>query len=277
MTRRTANTLRVLGIIVTVLVTLAASGILLLISLLSGLTESRRRPEAVPFFVGAVLVLALGIWLIVWLVRRIMRSKRQAVTGLPGSAPVSASASPMPQPSLADPVVVSREGQMAIDLVAFALGASLAWSFVSWFVNQRALSFSPGRDVQVNFLLIQIAVLILYNIPYAILLYSFLTKPVRWTFVCAVAVPAVPAALAVLNLYNAAIRSYFYSSNSRALLFLAVSFGIEIAILVLAWRAMRQNGIPPDPPALLAAALAAFVYFVILRTGSPFLYRIFGR
>ncbi len=273
MTRGTANTLRVLGIIVSVLVTLAASGILLLISLFSGLTESRRRPDAVPFFVGAVLVLALGIWMIVWLVRGIMRSKRQpAAPGLPGSA--LASVSSTPQPSLTDPVMVSREGQMAIDLVVFTLGASLAWSLISWFVNQRALSFSSGRDVQVNLLLIQIAILILHNIPFAILLYGFLTKPLRWTFVYAV---AAPVALMLMTLYNASTSSYFYSNNSRALLFLVVSLGIEIAILVLAWRAMRQNGIQPDPPALLVASLVAFVYFVILRIGSPFLYRVFGR
>ncbi|HWZ43110.1 MAG TPA: hypothetical protein VNW97_06520 [Candidatus Saccharimonadales bacterium] len=266
MTRGTANTLRVLGTIVTVLVTLAASGLLLLISLLSGITDSRRKPEAVAFFMGGVLVLALGIWLVVWLVRGTRRSKGQAVSNAPG---VSA-----PQPSLADPVIVSREGRMAIDLVVFVLGASLTWSFVALFVNQRALPFSPGHEVQIKFLLVQIAALILYNLPYAILLYGFLTGPLRWTFVYTV---AVPAALTLMTLYSAATQNTFYASHSRAALFLVISLGIEIAILVLAWRAMRPNGIQPDPPSLLVAALAAFIYFVILRTGTPFLYRIFGR
>jgi hypothetical protein len=73
------------------------------------------------------------------------------------------------------------------------------------------------------------------------------------------------------------MRSYVYINNPRAFLFIGVSWVIEIAILVLTWRAMRPNGLQPDPPPLLAATLVTFVYFIIVRYGSTFLYRIFWR
>ena len=264
----TAKTLRILGIIATVLFTLAACGILLLLSICAGLNRPNPSSDATGFFIGSLVVLLAGIWIIIALARGLMRSSPQTLDiASAGTIP------PPPPASLMEPLLVSREGQLAIDLVVFALCGSLIFSIASWVLNQRYVQ--AARSVtQPRWLLVQITVFALYNLPYVILLYGFLVKAARWTFYYAI---ATPAALLLITLFNLATMSSIYMHSSRLLLMTGISAAIEIAILALAWRAALKNGIKPPSSSLVVAGVVALVYFVIVRNVTTALYRAFWR
>ena len=267
MNRGAANTLRVLGIIVASLFTLLACGLLLLLAMCARSMSSSQSSQVVPWFIGAIVAMVAGLWVIFRLARGIRHSSGQAA-GIDPAGPT------LPQPSLSEPLLVSGEGQKAIDLVVFALGASLVFSIISWLLNQSSFSSVPRSPASGNLLLVQIAIYVLYHAPYAILLYSFLTRPARWTFYYTV---ASSVALAAMTLFTVSTVSYVYLHNPRAFLLVLIAWAIDIAILVVAWRAMRQNGIKPDTPSLLVATLVALIYFIVVRSGTTFLYRFVWR
>lgn len=262
MERGAANTLRVLGIIASVIVTLLACGLLLLLAICSGGGRSSDAGKFFPWMVGAFLLMVGGIWSIVRLAKGIMHSREQ-VAALEASGTSAA--------GLSEPLTISREGQKAIDLVVFALCASFFFSIASRFLN---LSGAPQGPAANNWLLVQIADYVLYYGPFGILLYSFLTRPARWTFVYA---QAIPAALLLMTAFNMLTLRAVYIHNSRTLLLVGISSVIEVAILVTAWKAARENNATPDPGSVLIAGLAAFVYFFIVRGVMSLLFRFVWR
>ena len=156
----------------------------------------------------------------------------------------------------------------------FAICASFLFTIISWFLNQAAYGTSQRNILPRGWLLYFVVVFVLYNLPYAVLLISFFTRPGRHTFYFAVAVPGVQT---LFTLFTVATLTSFYLRVPRALLMAFIGWLIDIAILVLAWRAMQKNRVRADPAGLVLATLAAFVYFLLVRGVAPLLYHFIGR
>ena len=52
---------------------------------------------------------------------------------------------------------------------------------------------------------------------------------------------------------------------------------IAIVILVLAYQAIQQVGIHPEPSSILVAAAVTFAFFSLIHVITPFLYRFMWR
>src|SRR5579864_3071772 len=93
MERWAANTLRTLGIILTAGFVLITSLFLLLLSFCAaqgGIAGYKHPDQAVAYLAAAVAVIVLGIWLIAWLARGILRSSAMAeplAAGAPAGVP----------------------------------------------------------------------------------------------------------------------------------------------------------------------------------------------
>ena len=272
----TQKTLRVLGIIATTFLTLGACGILLLLGVCAAVSFGgpQAPSKGIPFYIGALFVLGLGIWIIVTLARGLMRAHREEIAAYRESqaGPSSGALPAIPVPDL-PPLQISPEGQKASDLVVFAIFGSFLFTFISWFLNQRAVSLHRN-NMPLGLWLYLAVIFGLYNLPYAVLVVSFLTKPGRHTFYYAVTVPGTQTLFALFTMVPLAA---LYARNQRALLLVLIGWLIDIAILVLAWRAMQKNRVRVEPAGLIVATLAPFFYFLIVRFIAPLFYRFTWR
>src|SRR5258708_2574810 len=113
MERWAAKTLRILGIILTAVVTLIASLVLFLLSMCASNGSFSRHPEkALPFIIGGLVVMVGGLWLTIRLARGFR--KQAAVAGTP-----DATMAPVPP---AQPLVFSSPARLAVARGVFALG-----------------------------------------------------------------------------------------------------------------------------------------------------------
>ena len=257
------NVLSVIGIIITSILTLASCALLMLLSMCAGGFAK----QGGGFFLGAIFVLFAGIAIIVLLARGISRTNRQLAAAF--DAGRASGSLPAAMTYTSGPLRISATGQQAIDYVNFALCASLILSLISWGLN---VSMTSGRlpSLSRSWLMVSIVSMVLYNAPYALLLFSFLRKPSRHTFYYALIMPVVGITLTLLNV--ATLLMPYYSRNPRAMLFLVLSTALEILISVLAWKALRKNGVYADAGAITIAGFVALAYFLGLRMLVPFLY-----
>jgi hypothetical protein len=270
MERWAANTLRTLGIILTAGFVLVTSLLLLLLSMCAaqgGAGVTNQSGQVVPFLLGAVAVLVLGIWFIVWLARGIFRSGLVA-------EPVAARVLPPSEPASSVPLHLSPLGRKAIDRLVFALGAQIVLSALAWIFNQLHFWTARLPYARQNWTLALLAPYILYHLPYAILIYVLLKKPDRRTFAYSLAVPAVMILQAVFSL---GVIGYYFVHQPQGFLLLVLPWLIHIVILVLAYQAIQQVGLHPEPSSILIAAVATFAFFSLIHVITPFLYRFMWR
>ena len=258
----TKNVLNVIGIIITSILTLASCALLLLLSICAGGFAK----QGGGFLLGAIFVLFAGIIIVVLLARAISRTNRELATAF--NAAHASGPLPPAMRYTSGPLRISATGQQAIDYVNFALCATLILSLISWSLN---VSLTLGRlpSLSRSWLMVSILSMVLYNAPYALLLFSFLRKPFRHTFYYAVIMPVVGVSFSLF--YVLTLMSY-YTRNPRAMVFLVLSTALEILISILAWKALRKNDVFPDAGAIVIAGVVAFAYFLGLRMLVPFLY-----
>ena len=174
MERWAANTLRTLGIILTAGFVLLTSLFLLLLSLCAaggGLSGIKHPEQVVPYSAAAVAVLGFGIWFIAWLARGFQRSSAVAER-LPAGVPTGVllpAPSGSPAPSL--PFHLSPLGRKAIDSLVFALIVQIAVSAGAWIFGQLHYWSRPNAFASHNWTLLLLAPYVLYQVPYAILIY----------------------------------------------------------------------------------------------------------
>jgi len=267
MERWAANTLRTLGIILTAGVVLVGSLFLILLSMCAagGDYGGNKHPEQVgPYLVGAGLVLVLGIFVIVRLARSIFRSM---ATGELAAAAVPAGVLPTAEPSPSAPLHLSPQGQKAIDRLVFALGAQIVLSALSLGFSQLRF-LSAQRSLAPHWTLILVVSFIFSHAPYAVLMYVLLKRPDRRAFAYSLAMPAV---LVLQSLFIGVGFSY-YTHNPSGFLFL-IPWLIHIVIIVFAYQAIQQVGLHPEPSSLIVAAVVSFLFFLLIHTITPFLYR----
>jgi hypothetical protein len=269
MERWAANTLRTLGIILTAGVVLVGSLFLVLLSMCAagGDYGGNKHPEqVVPYLVGAGLVLVLGIFVIVRLARGIFRSM---ATGELAAAGAPAGALPPAEPSPSVPLHLSPSGQKAIDRLVFALGAQIVLSALSLGFSQLHF-LSVQRSLAPHWTLILIVSFIFSHAPYAALIYVLLKRPDRRAFAYALAMPAV---LVLQSLFIGVGLTYYYTHNPSGFLFFLVPWLIHIVIIIFAYQAIQQVGLHPEPSSLIVAAVVSFLFFSLIHTVTPFLYR----
>lgn len=273
MERWAANTLRTVGIILTAGFVLITSLILALFSMCAAQGDiggSKHPEQVVPFAAAAVVVVILGICFIAWLSRGIVRSSAIEPAGSP-VATTSDAVSPHPSFLLA--AHLSPLGRQAIDRLVYALGAQIVLSGSVLIFNQVRF-WSPPRIFapfpSQNWPLVVFVPFALSHIPYAILIYALLKRPDRRAFTYSLAVPAV---LIMQALFGMGYFALFASQHPVAMVLLFVPWSIHIVILVLAYRAIQQVGLHPEPSSLIVAAVAAFIYFSVIQTVGAILVR----
>lgn len=271
MERWAANTLRTLGIILISGFVLLSCAILLLLSLCAyngGLEGGGRHPEQGPWYIAAaVAVLIAGIWAVAVLARGIVRASVAAAIAVPTG--VSESSSVHPATTL--PLHLSPAGRKATENLAIAIGAQIAISAATLLLNlHRFWNNNLARIPAHNWTLIWMASFVFYQIPYVILIIALLKRPDRRAFTYSIVVPAI---LIIQTLFSSSLISYYFIRHPTGIVLLALPFIMNIVILVLAYKAIQQVGLHPQPSSLIVAAIVTFIYFSFMRDPIPFLYR----
>jgi hypothetical protein len=277
MERWAANTLRTLGIILTAGFVLVTSLILLLFSMCAAqgdLGGSKHPDQVVPYLIAAGLVVILGVLVIVRLARGIYRSP--AIAGpTPASIPAGALPPSAPAPTRSDiPLHLSPLSRQSITQLVLALAAQIVVSSAAWFFGQLHFWSAPRAFAPQNWTLFLLAPFVFFHIPYAILIYALLKRPDRRAFTYAIAVPAV---LILESLFSVSFIGRYYVHQPMGFVLLLVPWLIHIVIIVLAYKAIQQTGLHPEPASLLVAALVAFAFFSLIHVVTPFLYRFIPR
>ena len=264
MERWAANTLRGLGILVTAVLMILACLLLLLLSLCTW--KSPNNGQSVGFLIGAVLVLALGIFIIAKLARGLMNdaASQSAVTQtLPPGVPVHIS------PSSAE----------ALNQLSYAIGANLALGVLSWGMGlYRVLTMhvagpSGSYALQRPWLIASVLTALLEYLPYVLLLFRLQQKPDRPALAFAMGIPAA-SILHIVTSLPMMWRVFSYPQY-RMQVFgpLLAALVLEIIILNLAWRANQRLGYRQEPVSLIIVAGAVYAYFIIFASANTWMYR----
>ncbi len=283
MNRRSANALRILGIVLTVIVVLALSLVALwfalFIAMMGGLSQGTRvlHPRAANSFYGLILLVvatvAGGITLIGRLATGIVKvpvrtgaspvqPAPRTTTGEPPS-PVS-SLAPPPRSSAAS-LRLSPRTRNTIDRLALVLGAHIAVSAITWF--QIASRYAPRS-------LTLLPPFLLSEAPYALLIYFLLKRPGRRSFTFLLALLVLPILDVCFNPLVIASYRQIYANQSMGSVWLALSGLIYIVTVFLSYQAIRQTGLNPQPSWLILASVAAYFYFFLVREITPYLYSL---
>ena len=270
MERWAANTLRTLGIILTAGFVLVASFLVILLVICSG-ASSGANGQFVAFIAIGIVFIIFGVIFIAWLSRRLYLSLAH-LDPIPQGA-LSGSVLPQPETPATVPLHLSPLGRQAIDRLVLALGAQIFLSAIAWIFGQLHY-WSARRTYAQNWTLALLAPFVLYHVPYAILIYLLLRKPDRRTFTYALAVPAI---MILQGVFSLGVVSYYFVHEPRGFLLLVLPWLIHIVILVLAYQAIQQVGIHPEPSSILVAAAVTFAFFSLIHVITPFLYRFMWR
>ena len=145
MERWAANTLRTLAIILMAGLVLVVSLFLVLLSMCAaggGVGAGNHPAQAMPFLVGAGLVMILGVFTIARLARGIFRSAKVgegAATAADDGVTLRASGSTLSktaaETAVAVPLHLSPLGRQALDRLVFAVGAQIGLSAIVWVFN----------------------------------------------------------------------------------------------------------------------------------------------
>jgi hypothetical protein len=284
MERRSANALRILGIVATVILVIAGCCLLLLIAWLvfirGGLTRNAMifHPRAANSFVGALLaaiaLVTTGVLIIRKLAREMGRHPAHSLPHATISGPAAASSSGLPPgPSLRSPGLrsvshrLSPRGRKTIDRLVLALGARIAIGAVV-FLQVASRAFVPRHST-----LDLLPGLILARAPDTILIYALLKRPGRRTFTFLIALLAIPILQTLFNPRLLFSYGRIYTSYPIGLFWPFFFSGlIYVVILALAYRAIEQNGLWPTPSSVILATVATFFYFFFVSVITPPLY-----
>jgi hypothetical protein len=206
MERWAANTLRGLGILLTSLLMIAASLFLLLMTVCTWGGPSSNHTQAMGFLIGAVFVLAIGIFIIARLARGIVRNRsHEALQPQP------------PQPDL--PLHISAASAEALDHLSYAIGASIALGVLLWGMTLYRMwtgpgAGQPGYSYQRPWLIVGLITAALHYLPYVLLLFRLQQKPDRAALAFSIGIPAASILNTVTNL-PLMLRMLSYRPKSR--------------------------------------------------------------
>jgi hypothetical protein len=222
-----------------------------------------KHPEqVVPYLVAAGFVMVLGCLVIVRLARGIFRS-------MPVAKPAP-DILPHSDPSSSLPLHLSPLGRQAIDRLIYALAAQVVLSAASLTFGQMRFWSSQTPAFPRSWTLVLIASFILSHAPYGILIYVLHNRPDRRAFAYSLAVPTV---LLFESLFGVTFLGRFFAHQPMGFVLLLIPWLIHIVIIVLAYQAIQQVGLHPQPASLIVAALVAFAFFSLVHVITPIFYR----
>lgn len=271
MERWAANTLRILGIIVTSIVVVCGGLVLILFGQCAaqgGLSGGVHNPTlATSYFFGAVLLGLAGIALIAVLARGVFRSSRMSAPA-PANEP-SASESPASTLSLAHLSPASRQ---AINLLSGALVTQLVVSALE--LARTVVWYRlTARDRHSIVPIIAVSST-LFVVPFALILYFVRRRPSRSVMAFAL---GIPAAAILVTLIATVPLLHFYVQNTANLTTVIIPFLLDLVILVFAYQAQQRIGLKLPASSLLTALIVSFVYFYSIHLVMRFAYRVFPR
>ncbi len=269
MERWAANTLRLVGIILTSITVICGSLLLILLGQCAsqgGFGGSRNPDAAMGYFLGAAVLGIGGIAFIAWLARGIRRS---AVVG--ESVPT---ASEVPSPN-ADASGSMRHfspaSQRAIDFLSWSIVAQIVVSVLSTLYSALAYRQMPYMS---HFVRASVISFVLFVLPFVVLLYCVRCKLSRAVLGFAL---GIPIASIMLVLINTLPLITLYMRNPVTLVMLIVPVAIDIAMIILAYQAEQQTGLILPASSLLTTVAVSFVYFYSVHLITRFIFRNFAR
>lgn len=283
MNRLTANTLRIVGMVVTVILVIGGCYVLLVIALAAfirgGLTPSGRilHPQMAEAFFGAILatitLVTAGIVMIVKLAKGIVRrpARSKILPAAAGAATVPPAAAPPRLPSSGSRSLHLQlwpVGHKTIDRLVLALVAQIAISAVTLF-QLATHAFVPH-----NWTLMLLPPFILSEVPYTILIYVLLKRPGRRAFTFLIAMLVIPILETVFNPVLLNSYSQIYRNHAMGSVWLVLSGLIYIVTLVLAYMAIQQTGLWPKFSSVIPTTTAMFFYFFFIKAITPHFYSL---
>jgi len=249
MTRAAANVVRALGIVLTLLVLLAATGILLML-VGYGVFSPRNSTDqlaAVGLGLFYIAILAGGVFLIVKLGK-----------GLAG--PAAATDQPV-QPLAA----ITPADRILIDRLLLVLLAEIVLSLLSWIlgIHSDALHLWPAL----------LASFLLYQVPYAYLLWRLNKRPDEQALALALALPCLSA---LWSGYTLLTTWNFYPARGEAVARTTVFAAVDLVIFLLALKLRKQRPLAHPLEVVLITTLALFTYMAFAHFLSPWLFRAFA-
>jgi hypothetical protein len=288
MDRFVANTLRTLGLIAVAVCVIAVSlGVALLGLCFSILAQADNHNHPSPqsqtyLYLGiaaAIGVLIGGIVIIAILARMIFREsngqdkKQGKLTApyplipppTPPIVPKLTTPAPLaPQPRTGPDVAthLSPASAATIQQLSAAIVAKIAAEVALGLVGYYGALGSPRAPFplyQTGFMLWGMAAIA----PHLILLYYLFRKPGRTTFAYALVIPSLHLLLGLIG-HSAFLSFILRPGQFLAPLLSIVPWILDLVILYLAWKAVRQTGIHPDPTRLIVAAVVLLLYTTLL-------------
>jgi len=265
MERWAADTLRILGIIVTAIILVC--GCLLLVLLGQCASQGNRNPPAATnYYFGAVLLALVGITLIAVLARGVFRSSAL-------SPSTSAQDQSLPWIPVATSVgKLSPASRRVIHLLTWAVIARIVVSALELVYNilrYRQMPRMPHSIVQVT--TISSAV---FALPFVLILYFVRRRLSRSVLAFAL---GIPAAEILMTLIATVPLLHVYVHSTANLATLVIPFIVDLVILAFAYQAEQRIGLKLPASSLLTALVVSFAYFYSLRLVTQFLYRNFLR
>jgi hypothetical protein len=266
MERWAANTLRGLGILITAVLMILSCLLLLLLSLCTW--EKPNQGQSVGFLIGAVLVLALGIFIIAKLARGLMSSTAAESTQAQLLAPDV-------------PLHISPASAEALDHLSYAIGASIALGVLLWGMTLYRLWTTPFAaptgafsNLQKPWLIVSVITAVLHYLPYVLLLFRLQRNPDRPALAFSLGIPAASILHTVTSLPLMWRVLSYPQFRVPTLLPMIAALVLQIVILVLAFRANQRLGYRQEPVSLIIAAAAVYVYFIIFGSSNAWMYRL---
>jgi hypothetical protein len=99
--------------------------------------------------------------------------------------------------------------------------------------------------------------------PHLVLLYALARRPGRTAFAYALVIPSIHIFFGLIG-HSAFLAFVLRPGQIVAPLLSIIPWILDLLILYLAWKAIRQTGIEPDPPRLIVAAVVIFLYTSLL-------------
>ena len=246
------NALRVILICLLSLFLICASLIFVLFSL-CGVFSSQNagdRSFAIALLIGYGVILVGSIFAIARLVKGMRHEKAIALQ-------IQA-----PQPT---ELPLTPADHQIIEFLRYALMTEIAVSVLSWTLN---LIHTPARGtwpaILVSF--------VIYQIPYAVLLWKLTGNLDRPTQAFSL---AVPGAAMLWGCYRMITLWTFIRGQQQYLLTTAIFLIVDLGIFLLALRLQRQRRVQGLTEWLILAGCLSFLYFGLAQSGMFMLYRFF--
>jgi hypothetical protein len=293
--RFAANTLRTLALILAAICVIAASVGLALLGLCfsflaSADNQGRPTPQSDAYLyagiVAGIVVLIGGLFVIGILARLIFRDSKVQVQDqnqnqkkdqtLSPPYPQISPATPLssPQPGVVLPPAPRPRGladasthpsptsratiqQLSVAIVA-KIAAEVLLGLVGWY-GALGLPRAPFPLYQIGFMAWGLAAIA----PHLVLLYHLARRPGRTVFAYALVIPSIHLLLGIFG-HSAFLAFVLRAGQFAAPLLSIIPWILDIAILYLAWKAIRRTGIQPDPVRLIVAAAVIFLYTSLL-------------